>query len=64
MAWTQEAIPQRVQEINGMHIELLKVNSGELFGLLKTKHNKTTNSIAKDVVERNGFELYWLMSQE
>ena len=31
-SWAQEATPQRVQDISGMHIELLKVKSAELFG--------------------------------
>ena len=43
-AWTQEATPQRVQEISGMHIDVLKDKMCELYGLLKTKHNTTTNS--------------------
>ena len=47
-----------------MHIELLKVKSAELYGLWKTKHNTTTDSLPKDVEERNGFELYRLMSRE
>ena len=45
----QDARHGEVQEIS----ELLKVKSAELFGLLKTKHNTTTNSLSKDVEERN-----------
>ena len=57
-----EATTQRVQEINVMHTEVLKAKSAEPFGLLKTKHNTTTNSLSKDVEDRKGFELYRLMS--
>ena len=47
-----------------MHIELLKVNSAELFGLLKTKHNTTTDSLSNHGDLRNGCELYRMMSRE
>ena len=62
-SWAYEATTQRVQEINGMHVELLKVKSAEMFGLLKIKHNITTDSFSKEVEERNGFELYRLVCQ-
>ena len=66
-SWTHEATPERVQAIipvAGIALIVLKEKMRELFGLLKTKHNTTTNSLAKDVEDRIGFELYRLMSRE
>ena len=49
------------RQTNAGVIEML---SDELYGLLKLKHNTATNSLCKDVDDRNGFELYRLMSRE
>ena len=45
-------------------MNVIQDKMSDLFGLLKTKHTTTTNSLAKDVEDRNGFELYRLMSRE
>ena len=59
-----EATPQSVKEISGIQEGIVITKSAELFGLLKTKQNTTTNSLSKDVEDRNGFELCRLMSRE
>ena len=38
--------------------------SQELFGLLNTKHNTTTNGLGNEVSDRNGLEMYQFMFRE
>ena len=66
-SWPLEATPERVADISSaLRLDLATaiVKSEELFGLLRTKHNMTTDSLSKDVDNRNGFELYRMVCQE
>ena len=46
------------------NVSVIEMLSDELYGQLKFKHNTATDSLCKDVDDRNGFELYRLMSHE
>ena len=64
-SWAFENTPQRVNLISGIEDMVGVINKSEQqVGLLKTKHNTTTDSLFKDVDDRNGFKLYRMMSWE